>query len=249
MGNKQLGQDRHGAADWKQFDVNHQYQQSSEVPKLETSGNNIQSDRREVQKLRLLYDVYKINSKLFGQQLVFNITVHTATPIVVDILQRVSIGPQMNILSSASSCQYPVDRDTDVSHSVSLADIAEADQIVPLCIHLKAPSSAASEELFYYLGLTDKGSHRVLGKYLKLKEQMVQIKDVYGIEKSVLSSPEETDQTLCILCMESVVDTIIQPCNHMLMCQRCAELLKKQSTVCPMCKQPLAGLVIVSQKE
>lgn len=70
------------------------------------------------------------------------------------------------------------------------------------------------------------------------------IEDAYGISKSSLA--ETQDKEDCLICMGNPVNTMIKPCNHMAMCNECAEILKQKSSICPLCKAKISNFVIIS---
>ena len=53
-------------------------------------------------------------------------------------------------------------------------------------------------------------------------------------------SAADTDETLCVLCMDAPKDHIIIPCGHQCVCEACAEKLKKaRKALCPFCRVPI----------
>lgn len=65
------------------------------------------------------------------------------------------------------------------------------------------------------------------GKYIKVEA-------IFGLRNSSLQGGE---QEPCIVCFDNNKDTIIEPCNHLCLCEACAKELKKASSLCPMCRQ------------
>eukprot|EP01087_Luapelamoeba_hula_P010113 TRINITY_DN2660_c0_g2_i1.p1 TRINITY_DN2660_c0_g2~~TRINITY_DN2660_c0_g2_i1.p1 ORF type:complete len:569 (+),score=120.93 TRINITY_DN2660_c0_g2_i1:77-1783(+) len=47
----------------------------------------------------------------------------------------------------------------------------------------------------------------------------------------------------CVICMAEGRDTIVLPCRHMCLCRGCAEVLRYQSTKCPICRSPFESLL------
>jgi hypothetical protein len=43
----------------------------------------------------------------------------------------------------------------------------------------------------------------------------------------------------CIICYEHKIDTLLAPCGHVIVCNRCSKLLKDQKKLCPLCRAPI----------
>ena len=41
----------------------------------------------------------------------------------------------------------------------------------------------------------------------------------------------------CVICLADEKNTVVLPCRHMCLCQDCAEVLRNQSSKCPICRQ------------
>ncbi|KAI9220282.1 hypothetical protein BC828DRAFT_383918 [Blastocladiella britannica] len=51
----------------------------------------------------------------------------------------------------------------------------------------------------------------------------------------------------CIVCMADPKDTILLPCRHLCLCKECAQELRRQSTACPICRQPFHSMLHIAQ--
>ena len=49
----------------------------------------------------------------------------------------------------------------------------------------------------------------------------------------------EGDPLQCIVCMNSLRDVLLCPCNHYCVCDHCACLLKQRNAGCPVCRGPI----------
>eukprot|EP00043_Microstomoeca_roanoka_P008175 m.78895 g.78895 ORF g.78895 m.78895 type:complete len:525 (-) comp14134_c0_seq1:176-1750(-) len=49
------------------------------------------------------------------------------------------------------------------------------------------------------------------------------------------AGPAEDDHD-CVVCMSSPMDTMVLPCRHLCLCNDCAEVLRYQSSKCPICR-------------
>jgi E3 ubiquitin-protein ligase MGRN1 len=80
---------------------------------------------------------------------------------------------------------------------------------------------------------------------LVINSQLTTIEDVYGISKSNLK-PTKDSEELCLICFTEPINTIIRPCNHMSICNQCAQLMKTKSTICPMCRTEIKSFLTLS---
>ena len=51
--------------------------------------------------------------------------------------------------------------------------------------------------------------------------------------------PAQRGELECIVCFENRVDCALRPCNHIVLCQRCAVQLRK----CPVCKKAIGARI------
>eukprot|EP00826_Nyctotherus_ovalis_P066601 TRINITY_DN9861_c0_g1_i5.p1 TRINITY_DN9861_c0_g1~~TRINITY_DN9861_c0_g1_i5.p1 ORF type:complete len:106 (-),score=22.37 TRINITY_DN9861_c0_g1_i5:155-472(-) len=54
-------------------------------------------------------------------------------------------------------------------------------------------------------------------------------KDIYGMDSS--DSAAE-----CIVCLTEPKNTMLTPCNHACLCNNCAEILRVNKNLCPICR-------------
>ena len=133
--------------------------------------------------------------------------------------------------------------------------------LVPLYVSLKSSISDITLVYLYafkkHIPQVNTGqetrSVQLIGKYMNYQGRSVALMDVYGISNSVVSRKRSEggggsngEEELCILCMERTVDTIIEPCNHMIICGKCADELRTNASVCPYCKIKMKRYVILS---
>ena len=52
-------------------------------------------------------------------------------------------------------------------------------------------------------------------------------KDMYGMD---------SEASECVVCMVNKVNTLLKPCDHVCLCDICAETLRQNKTVCPICR-------------
>ena len=82
------------------------------------------------------------------------------------------------------------------------------------------------------------------------ENSLQEVQKVYGLKESVeqaqrvATGEQESDANeLCILCFDKRIDTMIKPCNHMILCQGCTKDLGEKSMVCPKCRTRIESLV------
>lgn len=47
----------------------------------------------------------------------------------------------------------------------------------------------------------------------------------------------------CVICMSDMRDTLILPCRHLCLCSMCAESLRYQASMCPICRVKFRALL------
>jgi len=90
-----------------------------------------------------------------------------------------------------------------------------------------------------------------------LKEYQDDVKDVMTLVNTAIENMdvhenhkkrkirEDTDDFLCIVCMNCAPETMVLPCGHAHVCKRCSESLKcnpEWATVCASCQQPISSI-------
>ncbi|CAO2179935.1 unnamed protein product [Urochloa humidicola] len=69
-------------------------------------------------------------------------------------------------------------------------------------------------------------------------------KEIYGIGNTADENNDEDESGKeCVICLSEPRDTTVLPCRHMCLCRECAQLLRLQSNKCPICRQPVGGLL------
>ena len=107
----------------------------------------------------------------------------------------------------------------------------------------------------FIVELVDQNGIRVLNYYNmniqkefipELKKRVVVIngkytvlKNVFGLKTSGLVTDKDKED--CLVCLTNSTNTIIVPCNHMCLCDECADDLKKTTKLCPLCRNVFTG--------
>ncbi|XP_078349545.1 5-formyl-3-hydroxy-2-methylpyridine 4-carboxylate 5-dehydrogenase-like isoform X2 [Oculina patagonica] len=61
------------------------------------------------------------------------------------------------------------------------------------------------------------------------------------------SAAAEGPQNECVVCMDSARDSLLVPCHHLCVCSACADTLKADQGICPVCRQTFTGVIRVFQ--
>ncbi|XP_041362306.1 probable E3 ubiquitin-protein ligase MGRN1 [Gigantopelta aegis] len=76
------------------------------------------------------------------------------------------------------------------------------------------------------------------------------LQEIYGIEnKNMERSKLDPDDDVedsgaeCVICMSDMRDTLILPCRHLCLCSACAESLRYQASMCPICRVKFRALL------
>jgi len=66
---------------------------------------------------------------------------------------------------------------------------------------------------------------------------------------AMIAPPEqqaaEDPQNECVVCMDSIRDSLLVPCHHLCVCSTCADTLKEDQGICPVCRQNIIGVIRV----
>jgi E3 ubiquitin-protein ligase MGRN1 len=85
---------------------------------------------------------------------------------------------------------------------------------------------------------------RVLKQKLWVDGVSYILQEIYGLENAASPSSQGTNEDhLCVICLTNRKDTTALPCRHMCMCHECADALRKQSSVCPICRNKVDSLL------
>jgi hypothetical protein len=63
--------------------------------------------------------------------------------------------------------------------------------------------------------------------------------------KKAAPAAEKAAPNKCVVCFERSIDRMVMPCNHISTCQTCIASLVASSSVCPICRGPIASVVPV----
>jgi len=76
---------------------------------------------------------------------------------------------------------------------------------------------------------------------------LFEIEEIYGMEQHVegqVVDMGDLEGDTCVVCMASERDTIVMPCRHLCLCGECADLLRRQTNKCPICRTVIDRLVM-----
>lgn len=85
---------------------------------------------------------------------------------------------------------------------------------------------------------------KVLKQKLWVDGVSYELQEIYGLENAA-AGPQgsSSEEHLCVICLVNRRDTTALPCRHMCMCHECADELRKQSSVCPICRNNVDSLL------
>ncbi|KAK7005205.1 E3 ubiquitin-protein ligase MGRN1 [Biomphalaria glabrata] len=77
------------------------------------------------------------------------------------------------------------------------------------------------------------------------------LQEIYGIENKNMERVKEVDPdddiedsgAECVICMSDMRDTLILPCRHLCLCSNCADSLRYQASMCPICRVKFRALL------
>lgn len=64
-----------------------------------------------------------------------------------------------------------------------------------------------------------------------------------SIPKDLNEFCDENNETDCAICMDTVRNSVLRPCNHMITCFDCSNLLYKRSDNCPICREKIEDVI------
>ncbi|KYQ91069.1 hypothetical protein DLAC_07971 [Tieghemostelium lacteum] len=71
-----------------------------------------------------------------------------------------------------------------------------------------------------------------------LSSKVYIVHDIYGIESLASEDSKE-----CVACLNDPKEVLAIPCRHFCLCNKCAEILRKVSIKCPICRSPIRALL------
>lgn len=71
---------------------------------------------------------------------------------------------------------------------------------------------------------------------------------MYGKESGV-SAPSDETQRMCVICFETVKDTVVLPCRHLCLCKGCSQIVRMQSNTCPICRCAIESFLHIKFKD
>ncbi len=77
----------------------------------------------------------------------------------------------------------------------------------------------------------------LISKGVVINNKFTFVEAVFGLKNSKFGDTKEKET--CIICMDNDRDTLIEPCKHMCLCAECAQALKENTNLCPMCRNKI----------
>ncbi|PVD38213.1 hypothetical protein C0Q70_00824 [Pomacea canaliculata] len=129
-------------------------------------------------------------------------------------------------------------------------------EIFPIVIHclVEEEEHAGHSHIMYaVIEKSPEGSYLI--KPLKQKQFVdglcYLLQEIYGIENKNMERMKHIDPdedvedsgAECVICMSDMRDTLILPCRHLCLCSMCAESLRYQASMCPICRVKFRALL------
>ncbi|CAK65595.1 unnamed protein product (macronuclear) [Paramecium tetraurelia] len=86
-----------------------------------------------------------------------------------------------------------------------------------------------------------------MGSKLRINGKEFLTKDVYGMNDSVLGKKDDNEKEPCRICLTNIIDTMIQPCQHVILCQECCQNLRMTGQRCPICRSEIKEFIIIAK--
>ncbi|TDH67221.1 hypothetical protein CCR75_000731 [Bremia lactucae] len=134
----------------------------------------------------------------------------------------------------------------------------------PLKIVLETLSDKCSQSqttfCTFVKGCNEAWNVKVLKQNVLLGGLTYQLQEIYGIYETAVAAPNiecqaetsagKRDKNIaegaeCIICYCGQRNTAVLPCRHMCLCSECADVLRKGSTICPICRTSVESLLII----
>ncbi|ORX91900.1 hypothetical protein K493DRAFT_47722 [Basidiobolus meristosporus CBS 931.73] len=137
---------------------------------------------------------------------------------------------------------------------------SQSSEYYPLIIVLEAVTSddTVPDVLSTFATLTVNSSGvydtQPLKQKIKMNGASFILQEIYGYSESsphpdTSDTNESNSARECVICMSDPRDTTVLPCRHMCLCKECAEVLRCQSSKCPICRQPFHSLLHIGPSE
>eukprot|EP00831_Metopus_contortus_P056747 TRINITY_DN4880_c0_g1_i1.p2 TRINITY_DN4880_c0_g1~~TRINITY_DN4880_c0_g1_i1.p2 ORF type:complete len:267 (-),score=48.06 TRINITY_DN4880_c0_g1_i1:33-800(-) len=109
---------------------------------------------------------------------------------------------------------------------------AEEMKYYPIVISIE--STMAPKMIQYTLAAVEKGEVKVLKQLLQINEYLYKLEEFFGAE----GKKEEDDEASkeCVVCYSEIADTVVVPCRHLCLCKKCAQIVRMQTSKCPICR-------------
>ncbi len=87
----------------------------------------------------------------------------------------------------------------------------------------------------YTLASFEKGVIKVQRQLLQIQNSVFSLEEFYGTE-SKKENEEEEGSKECVVCYTELANTIVLPCRHLCLCSKCAQIVRMQTSKCPICR-------------
>jgi hypothetical protein len=64
-------------------------------------------------------------------------------------------------------------------------------------------------------------------------------------ERSAGIYSKDADDASCAVCMDHVINCVMNPCGHMCVCYECGKQLKHRYAACPICRENIKDVIKV----
>ena len=86
----------------------------------------------------------------------------------------------------------------------------------------------------YTLASLEKGAIKVSRQILQIQNSVFTLEEFYGTESKKDEGDEGSKE--CVVCYTELANTIVLPCRHLCLCSKCAQIVRMQTSKCPICR-------------
>ena len=92
----------------------------------------------------------------------------------------------------------------------------------------------------YTMAILDKGAIKVMKQLLQIQNSVFSLEEFYGTETK---KDEEEGSKECVVCYTELSNTTVLPCRHLCLCGKCAQIVRMQTSKCPICRTPVKTFI------
>eukprot|EP00826_Nyctotherus_ovalis_P025235 TRINITY_DN1953_c0_g1_i14.p1 TRINITY_DN1953_c0_g1~~TRINITY_DN1953_c0_g1_i14.p1 ORF type:complete len:203 (+),score=61.43 TRINITY_DN1953_c0_g1_i14:297-905(+) len=160
-----------------------------------------------------------------------------SSTVPVVLMPSGNIEPCAYKFSAGYAQQFPVGLQELADEEINSVGMKMCEDLKYYPLIIKIESTGSNKMTQYTMANFEKGEVKVQKQILQVKDSLYNLEEFYGTEGKKEGNEEESKE--CVVCYSELANTAVLPCRHLCLCKKCAQIIRMQTSRCPIDRTPV----------